>query len=122
KNGRTLTKPYKGEIQDNEELKQKQYRYVRTGSCIIGTDHRFDYGKKEYIPRDLYHKPRLSFRAVKLSNTAIIEQIKPFIRGFNLAWVKAQNAIAYAVGNGLAIDIGSIKNVSVGKDKSYDPL
>ena len=122
KNGRTLTKPYKGEIQDNEELKQNQYRYVRTGSWIIGTDHLFDYGKKEYIPRDLYRKPRLSFRAVKLSNTAIIEQIKPFIRGFNLAWVKAQNAIAYAVGNGLAIDIGSIKNVSVGKDKSYDPL
>ncbi len=122
KNGRTLTKPYNGEIQDNEELISTEIRYVRQGSWVVGTNHIFDYGKKEYIPRDVYKKPRISYRGVKLANTPIIEQIKPFIRGFNLAWVKAQNAISLAVGNGLAIDIGSLKGVSIGKDNSFDPM
>lgn len=122
KHGNLRSKPYRGEIQENEELKASEIRYVRKGSWISGTDHIFDYGRVEYIPRDNYKKPRISFRAVKLSNTPIIEQIKPFIKGFNLAWIKAQAAIAYAVGNGLAVDIGSIKNISIGKDKSFDPM
>ncbi len=122
KHDRTLTKPYKGEIQDNEELKSSQIRYVRGGSWIVGTEHIFDWGKREYFPRDMYKKPRISFRGVRLGNTAIVEQVKPFIRGFNLAWVKAQNAIAQAVNNGLAVDIGALKNISIGKDKSFDPM
>jgi hypothetical protein len=122
KHGRPLTKPYNGKIQDNEELRESQIRYVRCGKWIIGTEHIYDYGKREYMPRDVYQKPRLSFRGIKLTNPSMIEQIKTFIKGFNLAWIKAQAAIALAVGNGLAIDIGSLKNISVGKDKSFDPM
>lgn len=122
KHGNSLTKPYKGEIQDNEKLKQSEIRYVRTGSWIVGTEHIFDYGKKEYMPRDVYKKPRISFRGIRLENPCIIEQIKPFIKGFNLAWIKAQNSIAQAVGNGMAVDIGALKNISIGKDKSFDPM
>jgi hypothetical protein len=122
KTGASRMKPYKGEIQDNEELKASQIRYVRTGKWIVGTEHIFDFGKKEYIPRDAHKKPRISYRAVKLSNTPLIEQIKVFVKGFGLAWVKAQHAISMAVGNGLAVDVGSLKNISIGKDKSFDPM
>ena len=122
KHGRLLTKSYNGKIQDNEELKQSQLRYVRAGKWIVGTEHIFDWGKKEYMPRDLYKKPRISFRGVSLANPSIVEQIKPFIKGFNLAWIKAQNSIAQAVGNGLAVDVGALKNISIGKDKSFDPM
>ena len=122
KHGNPRTKRYVDTIQDNEELKKDEIRYVRQTSWIPGTDHLFDWGKKEYLPRDRYKAPRLSYRAVSLANPPIIEQIKPFIKGFNLAWIKAQLAISNAVGNGLAIDIGAIKNISIGKDKSYDPL
>jgi hypothetical protein len=52
----------------------------------------------------------------------LVDQIKTFVKGFNLAWIKAQNAISLAVGNGLAVDIGSLKGVSIGKDKSFDPM
>jgi phage terminase large subunit len=45
KHGQKLTKPYKGEIQDNEELKANEIRYVRKGKWIVGTEHLFDYGK-----------------------------------------------------------------------------
>lgn len=47
RHGRTLTKPYNGKIQDNEELKESQIRYVRCGKWIVGTEHIFDYGKRE---------------------------------------------------------------------------
>jgi hypothetical protein len=122
KHGNSRTKKYNDAIQDNEELKKDEIRYIRQSSWIPGTEHIFDWGRKEYVPRDRYRVPRLSFRKVRLTGPPIIEQIKPFIKGFNLAWIKAQLAISNAVGNGLAIDIGAIKNISIGKDKSYDPL
>jgi hypothetical protein len=77
---------------------------------------------KEYIPRDEFNSPRLSFRAVKLNTIPVIEQIKPFLDSFNLSWIKLQDFIAKAIGNGFAIDVGSLKDISVGKDKSFDPL
>jgi len=120
--GQELTKKYNGELQDNEQLKEHEYRTVRMGSWVVGTEHIFDWGEKEYIPRDLYNKPRISFRGVSLANPALIEQMKPFIKGFNLSWIKAQNAIAQAVGNGLAVDLGSLRNISIGKDRSFDPM
>lgn len=122
KYGNVVNKKYNGELQENEELKREQYRIVRQGKWVIGTQHLFDYGIKEYIPRDEYLKPRLSFRAIKLNTIPVIEQIKPFLDGFNLAWVKLQDFIAKAIGNGFAIDVGALKDISVGKDKSFDPM
>lgn len=119
---REKTKNYKGEIQDNETLMDNQIRYVRKCSWIVGTDYIYDWGKCEYIPKDKYGVPRLSYRGVMLSTTPIIVQILPFLRGFQLAWVKTQHAISQAIGNGFAVDIGSITNISIGKDKSYDPM
>ena len=120
--GRLVTKPYTGTIQDNEELKQHERRLVRQGRWIVGTEHLFDYGEKEYIPRDEFNSPRLSYRAVKLNTAPIMEQIKPFLDGFNLAWIKLQDFIAKAIGNGFAVDVGTLKDVSIGKDKTWDAL
>jgi hypothetical protein len=122
KYGNLINKRYNGEIQDNEELREEQRRVVRQGRWIVGTQHLFDIGIKEYIPRDEFNKPRLSYRAIKLNTIPIIEQIKPFLDSFNLAWIKLQDFIAKAVGNGFAIDVGTLKDISVGKDKSFDPL
>ena len=120
--GRTLTKPYNGNIQDNEQLKSHERRLVRQGKWIVGTEHLFDCGEKEYIPRDEFNSPRLSYRAVKLVSSPIMEQIKPFLDGFNLAEIKLKDFIAKAIGNGFAVDVGSLKDISVGKDKTFDPL
>jgi hypothetical protein len=122
KQGRTITKPYNGTIQDNEQLKSHERRLVREAKWIVGTDYLFDYGEKEYIPRDEFNNPRLSYRAVKLISSPIMEQIKPFLDGFNLAWIKLQDFIAKAIGNGFAVDVGSLKDISVGKDKTFDPM
>lgn len=120
--GQVRTKKYNREIQDNEQLKSVDRRTVRTGKWIVGTDHLFDIGEKEYIPRDEFNVPRLSYRAIKLNTTPIIEQIKPFLDSFNLAWIKLQDSIAKAVGNGFAVDVGTLHGISIGKDKSFEEL
>ena len=122
KYGNTITKRYNGELQENENLKNENIRLVRQGKWIVGTEHLFDIGIKQYIPRDEFYKPRLSYRAVKINTIPVIEQIKPFLDSFNLAWIKLQDFIAKAVGNGFAIDVGTLKDISVGKDKSFDPM
>ena len=120
--GQKRTKPYNDKLQENEELKEHQYRYVREGKWIVGTHHLYDWGKKEYIPRDEFGKPRISYRGVKLNTIPLLKQVLPFLKGFQLAWMKAQNAIALAVGNGFAVDIGSIKGIAIGKGQNWDPL
>lgn len=122
KHGYKRTKPYKGEIQDNEKLKKHEYRLVREGKWIVGTHHVYDYGTKEYIPRDEFNKPRISFRGVKLNTESLLKQVLPFMKGFQLAWIKLQNAIAMAVGNGFAIDIGAIKGIAIGAGQNWDPM
>lgn len=120
--GRLINKKYNGEIQENEELKRHERRTVREGKWIVGTQHLFDFGEKHYVPRDEFNKPRLSYRAVKLNTAPIMEQIKPFLDLFNLSFVKLQDFIGKAVGNGFAVDVGTLKEISVGKDKSFDPM
>lgn len=120
--GDSRTKPYRGELQDNEELRQDQDRYVRQGKWIVGTQHIYDYGIKEYIPRDSFSRPRTSYRAIRMNTTPILQQVLPYIKGLQLAWMKLQQAIALAVGNGFAVDIGSIKNIAIGKGNNWDPL
>lgn len=122
KQGRKRTKKYNGNLQENEQLKNNEKRYRRQVYWIPNTEYTWGWGKSEYIPRDSFSKPRLSMRGVRLMTTPLLEQILPFIKGLNLAWIKAQHFISLAVANGLAVDIGSLKNISVGKDKSFDPM
>jgi hypothetical protein len=42
------------------------------------------------------------------------------LNGLNLAWWKTQQAISIAISNGIAVDVGALKNISIGKDKSWD--
>jgi len=120
--GRRREKEYRGEVHDDETLMDNQIRYVRKCSWVVGTDYVFDWGKSEYIAKDKFGMPRLSYRGVMLATTPIIVQIKPFLKGFQLAWIKAQHAIAQAIANGFAVDVGALKEISIGKDKSWDAL
>ena len=120
--GKTRTKKYNDKLQENEELKSEQYRYVRTARWIIGSEHIYDWGRQEYMPRDEFERPRIRFRGIKLNTISLLQQVLPFMKGFQLAWMKAQNAIALAVGNGFAVDIGSIKGIAIGKGNNWDPM
>ena len=118
RNGRVFNKPVK-----NKEVDQtydNPIRYVREGTWIVGTNYMCDYGKVSYMVRPNPRKPRISYRGIRLGVPALFEQIKPLLNGLTLAYWKAQQAIAISISNGIAVDVGALKNISIGKDKSWD--
>jgi len=120
-NGRKIIKPY-SETSENQNYKNSHIRYVREATWIVGTNYLTDYGKVKYIPRMNPKKPRISYRGIRLLAPSLFMQIRPLLDGLQNAWLKTQQAIAIAVSNGLAVDVGAIKNISIGKDKSWDAL
>ena len=120
--GNKRAKKYQGELQDNEKLESSKVRYVREGKWVVGTEYLYKYGKKSFIPRDNFNRPRISFRAIRLNTEPLLQQVLPFLKGIQLSWMKIQNSIALAVANGYAVDIGAIKNISIGKGSNWDPM
>ncbi len=119
-NGRTFNKPVKNKELKDTEIFNNPVRYVREGTWIAGTDYLCDYGKMKYIPRDNPKKPRVSYRGIRLGVPALFQQIRPLLNGLTLAWWKTQQAIGIAISNGIAVDVGALKNIVIGKDKSWD--
>lgn len=118
KNGRVFNKPVGNK--KVEEAYDNKIRYVRECTWIVGTQHLCDYGKVQYMVRNNPKKPRISYRGVRLGVPALFQQIRPLLNGLTLAYWKAQQAIAIAVSNGFAVDVGALKNIAIGKDKSWD--
>lgn len=119
-NGRVFNKPVKDKDISDKEVFNNPIRYVREATWIPGTEYLTDYGKMKYIPRDNPKKPRISYRGVRLGIPALFQQIRPLLNGLTLAWWKTQQAIGIAISNGIAVDVGALKNIVIGKDKSWD--
>ena len=120
KNGKVFNKPLKNKSPEGVEVFDNKIRYVREATWIPGTNHFTDFGKMKYMPRDNPKKPSLSYKGVRLGVPALFEQIRPLLNGLNLAWWKTQQAISIAISNGIAVDVGALKNIAIGKDKSWD--
>ncbi|MBN2661575.1 MAG: hypothetical protein JXR54_09940 [Tannerellaceae bacterium] len=122
KNGKVFNKPLKNKDPEGLEVYDSPKRYVREATWIAGTKYLCNYGKLNFIPRPNPRKPRLSYRGIRLAVPALFQQIRPLLNGLTQSWWKTQEAIGIAVSNGFAVDVGALKNVSVGKDKSWDVL
>jgi hypothetical protein len=120
KKGKTFNKPLKNKSPEGLEVFDNKIRYVREATWIPGTNYFTDFGKVKYMPRMNPKKPSLSYKGVKLGVPALFQQIKPLLNGLNLAWWKTQQAISIAISNGIAVDVGALKNIAIGKDKSWD--
>ena len=121
-NGITFNKSLGNKNPEGLDVFDRPIRYVREATWIAGTQFMTDYGKMKFIPRPNAKKPRISYRGVRLGVPALIHQIKPLLNGLTMAWWKTQEAIGIAIANGIAVDVGALKNVSIGKDKSWDVL
>jgi len=93
---------------------------VREATWIPGTNYFTDFGKIKYMPRNNPKKPSLSYKGVRLGIPSLFQQIRPLLNGLNLAWWKTQQAISISISNGIAVDVGALKNIAIGKDKSWD--
>lgn len=120
--GKVFNKPLNNKNPEGLDVYDSPKRYVREGTWIVGTKYMCQYGKLPFIPRPNPRKPRLSYRGIRLGVPAIFQQIRPLLNGLTQSWWKTQEAIGIAVSNGFAVDVGALKNVSIGKDKSWDVL
>lgn len=121
-NGKTFNKPLKNKDPQGLDVYDRRIRYVREATWIPGTEFLTDYGKAKYIARPNPRKPRISYRGIRLGTPALFQQIRPLLNGLTQAWWKTQEAIAIAISNGISVDVGALKNVSIGKDKSWNVL
>jgi len=122
KNGIVFNKQLKNKDPEGLDVYDSPKRYVREATWIPGTNYMTDAGKLAFIPRPNPRKPRLSYRGIRLAVPALFQQIRPLLNGLTQSWWKTQEAIGIAVSNGFAVDVGALKNISIGKDKSWDVL
>lgn len=120
KNGRVFKKKLKNKDPEGLEVYDNRVRYVRQATWVVGTSLMCEYGKVPYMVRTNPKKPRISYRGIKLGTPSLFHQIRPFLDGLTLTWWKAQQAIAIAISNGIAVDVGALKNITIGKEKSWD--
>ena len=120
KTGKTFNKPLKNKSPEGLEVFDNKIRYVREASWIPGTNYFTDFGKVKYMVRNNPKKPTLSYKGVRLGVPALFQQIRPLLNGLTTSYWKAQQAIGIAISNGIAVDVGALKNIAIGKDKSWD--
>ena len=120
---KTFKEPYSYSKKDNDKRKVKRNRYQMTykGSWVIGTEFMFDCGKQYDIPRPDKKRPQLSLNIYKYSDKSICASIIPNLDSFQLAWLKLQNAQAMAAPSGLAIEIGTLENITI-DGKTLTPM
>jgi len=121
-NGNVFNKPLKNKDTEGKMIYDSPRRYVREATWIPGTNYLTEYGKLKFIPRPNRRVPRISYRGVRLGTPALFQQIRPLLNGLTQSWWKTQEAIAISISNGIAVDVGALKNISIGKDKSWDVL
>ena len=120
---RYYNKDYNHKLTDGQ--KKAGNRKVLTGKkqmvykCkwIVGSKYVFDFGVEEDI---IKHNPKtveLPFNIYRLSKKSMLESIIPLEDNIQLAWLKFQNSLAKAAPGGIAVDVGSLKNITNGKNK-----
>ena len=88
---------------------------------MVGTEYVFDWGYQNDIPRPSKEQARLSYHFYKASNKSKLAAMIPHLDNIQLTYLKMNNAIAKAEPAGLAIEVGSLNNISLGT-KKMQPL
>lgn len=109
---------------DVSSLKVVHPQVIYTAKWVVGTDQMYDFGLAQNMKRRISRLSETSFSYSMFapnwdphSMTALgyMEQIIPVIDQMNLAWFRLQHTIATARPRGVAIEIGSIEDISLGK-------
>lgn len=112
---------YNVEKKEGREIKSVQVKQRRRVSWIIDSNQAFDWGLQMDIPRPSKSEVRSTYHFYKVANKSMGKSVIPYADGFQLHWLKYNNAIAQARPSGLAIDISVLQNLKVG-EKSMDAL
>lgn len=126
KYGDTLNFPEKFGKVHNDETRQTSkidIKVWRKVSWIVGTDHVFDWGLQNDIPRPILNPKEAysSFHVYQVKGKSIQAQINPILDALQLTWLKYQNLKATGKFSGVSIEFSSIQNLSLG-GKKLSPL
>lgn len=108
-----------GVEKETEKRKTTKTKTLMVYKCkwIVGTDYAWDYGHQFDIPRPTPSEANLSFHFSRVDGPSMITMMIEPLDQIQLTFLKIQNALATAAPNGLAIDIGSVSNVTMGNNK-----
>ena len=105
------------------EINNSVFHTICKAKWIIGTNTVFEWGEKENLPRstsqngkhkDIAHK---SFHIYKLGDKSLIAQIIPQLDIIQLCSLRIQNALMKAPHAGIAIEFGTLSNMTLGGNK-----
>lgn len=111
------------------EVISDSYQCKFSGKYIVGTDYVYGYGKSKNQLRKksnlsetfldyVVYAPNLDL----MENKSLCERMIPFGDQIQLIHLKIQNLTAKVRPKGMAIEVGSLENVSNGKGGSFSPL
>ena len=108
-----------GKVRTGDKRKTHITKTLMVYKCkwIVGTEYAWDFGHQFDIPRPTPSEANLSFHAYKMKSGSMIKRMIPLLDSIQLSWLKLQNAKAKARPSGLAIEMGSLTNISIGNNK-----
>lgn len=125
--GSTYEAP-KNSVYDREPV-QMNNATVYGGIHIMGTDHIFNYGQKNNVPKNIHDltRARMSYSVVatnirNMIPKSLVSSIIGFADQLQLSHLKIQQAIAKAKPDGIVIDIEGLENVDLGRGGELQPL
>jgi hypothetical protein len=108
-----------GKVHNTDKKKTTKYdiKVMYKGKWIVGTDHIYDFGLQHDVPRPGKKEVGGSYHFYKLPYRSITSLSETFIHQMVLAYFRLQNAIAMASPSGLAIEVTSLQNITLSKNK-----
>lgn len=89
---------------------------VYKGKLILGTDRVYDWGLAENIIKD-GPEAQLNYSFFYVDGESITRRCKSIYDQVQIDWLVYQNARAKAAPDGIAVEVGSTENVTIGKKK-----
>lgn len=108
-----------GTVYDTEKKRTDKFDIKVVYKCkwIIGTPYTYEFGLQYDVPRPGKKEVELSYHLYKLPFRSLVSLAETHVHQMVLAYFKLQNAIAKARPSGLAIEITSLQNLSLGANK-----
>jgi hypothetical protein len=108
-----------GKVYETDKKKTEKFdiKVVYKGKLLIGTDYIYDFGLQHDIPRPGKKEVGLSYHLYKLPYRSLVSLSETFIHQMTLAYFRLQNAIAMASPSGLSIEMTSLQNITIDKNK-----
>jgi hypothetical protein len=105
-----------GKTKNNEKRMTKivDSQMLYTGRWVIDTEILLEWGKASYIVRPTKDTVQCSYHYIEIPGASKVERITGFLDSLQISHLKLQSAKAAAAPKGLAIDINSLNNISLG--------